>query len=169
MQRSVVLGNESQLSRMVGNLVDNALRYARSEVELSVTVSDRWAVIRVTDDGPGIPEADSERVWDRFVRLDDDRSQASGGSGLGLAIVRELAVAHGGTTAVRDRSPGPGAEFVIRLPLLAGEDETRDTARLGSSRCRFLTVAMHAGELRVPVVTPHADTVPVLTAREDGS
>lgn len=127
LQRSVVLGNESQLSRMVSNLVDNALRYARSEVELSVTVSDRWAVIRVTDDGPGIPEADSERVWDRFVRLDDDRSQASGGSGLGLAIVRELAVAHGGTTDVRDRSPGPGAEFVIRLPLLAGEDGTEPT------------------------------------------
>jgi signal transduction histidine kinase len=124
LQRSVVLGNESQLSRMVSNLVDNALRYARSEVELSVTVEDRSALISVTDDGPGIPEADKERIWDRFVRLDDDRSQASGGSGLGLAIVRELAVAHGGTTEVRDRTPGPGTQFLIRLPLLASTDGT---------------------------------------------
>jgi signal transduction histidine kinase len=116
--RAVVLGNESQLSRMVGNLVDNALRYARSRVELSVTVSRGWARITVTDDGPGIPAPDRDRVWDRFVRLDDDRSPASGGSGLGLAIVREIAVAHGGGTTVGDADPGPGAQFVIRLPLL---------------------------------------------------
>jgi signal transduction histidine kinase len=137
LQRSVVLGNESQLSRMVSNLVDNALRYARSEVELSVTVSDRAALIRVTDDGPGIPEADRERVWDRFVRLDDDRSEASGGSGLGLAIVRELAVAHGGTTAVSDRLPRQGAEFVISLPLLPDMDGTKHNG----SRPREITPA----------------------------
>ena len=136
---SVVLGNESQLSRMVSNLVDNALRYAHSEVELSVTVSDRSAVISVTDDGPGIPEADRERVWDRFVRLDDDRSQASGGSGLGLAIVRELAVAYGGTTAVRDRPPGRGAEFVIRLPILADVDGTEPNG----SRSRDIRLVPH--------------------------
>ena len=75
LHRAVVLGSEPQLSRMVGNLVDNALRYARSKVDLSVTASPGWARISVTDDGPGIPEADRERVWDRFVRLDDDRSR----------------------------------------------------------------------------------------------
>jgi signal transduction histidine kinase len=98
LDRAVVLGSEPQLSRMVGNLVDSALRHARSKVELSVTASPGWARISVTDDGPGIPEADRERVWDRFVRLADDRSRASGGSGLGLAIVREIAVAHGAFT-----------------------------------------------------------------------
>lgn len=123
LERAVVLGNESQLSRMVGNLVDNALRYTHSTVELSVTVSQGWARISVTDDGPGIPEPDRERVWDRFVRLDDDRSQASGGSGLGLAIVREIAGAHGGETSVGDASPGSGAEFVILLPLLGVADD----------------------------------------------
>jgi signal transduction histidine kinase len=121
LERAVVLGNESQLSRMVGNLVDNALRYARSTVELSLSVSDDLASISVTDDGPGIPGPERERVWDRFVRLDDARSRASGGNGLGLAIVRELALAHGGTATVRERAPGPGAEFVIRLPLLQGD------------------------------------------------
>jgi signal transduction histidine kinase len=124
LRRSVVLGDESQLSRMVSNLVDNALRYARSEVELSVTVRGGSAVVSVTDDGPGIAEADCERIWDRFVRLDDDRSAASGGSGLGLAIVRELAVAHGGTAAVRARAQARGTEFLIRLPLLASENMT---------------------------------------------
>jgi signal transduction histidine kinase len=104
---------------MVDNLVDNALRYTRSKVELSVTISSRWVRIAVTDDGPGIPEPDTERVWNRFVRLDDDRSRANGGSGLGLAIVREIALAHGGETSVGSASPGPGAEFVIRLPLLS--------------------------------------------------
>jgi signal transduction histidine kinase len=124
LQRAVVLGNESQLSRMVSNLVDNALRYTHSKVELSVTASPRWARISVTDDGPGIPEPDRERVWNRFVRLNDDRSRASGGSGLGLAIVREIAVAHGGKTSVGEALPGPGADFVIRLPLLVVENET---------------------------------------------
>ena len=118
LERAVVLGSESQLTRMVTNLVDNALRYAHSKVELSMTVTRQWASISVTDDGPGIPELDRERVWDRFVRLDHDRSQANGGSGLGLAIVREIAAAHGGETSVGDASPGFGAEFVIRLPLL---------------------------------------------------
>lgn len=123
LQRAVVLGSESQLSRMVTNLVDNAVRHARGTVELSVTASPGWARISVTDDGPGIPPPDRERVWDRFVRLDGDRSEATGGSGLGLAIVREIAVAHGGQAAVDSASPGPGAEFAIRLPLLGPAEE----------------------------------------------
>lgn len=120
LERAVVLGDESQLSRMISNLVDNALRYARSDVKLAVTISRGYARISVTDDGPGIAEPDRERVWDRFVRLDDDRSRANGangGSGLGLAIVREIAAAHGGEATVGAASPGPGAEFAVRLPL----------------------------------------------------
>ncbi len=117
LERAVVLGRELQLSRMVTNLVDNALRYARSAVRLSVTVSPGWARVCVTDDGPGIAEPDRARVWDRFVRLDDDRSRAGAGSGLGLAIVREVAAAHGGEVAVSGAEPGPGTAFVIRLPL----------------------------------------------------
>jgi signal transduction histidine kinase len=132
LERAVVLGNESQLSRMVSNLVDNALRYTRTRVELSLTVSRGWARITVTDDGPGIPEQDRERVWDRFVRLDDDRSPAGGGSGLGLAIVREIAVAHGGRTTAGDATPGPGAQFAVQLPLLDAGNGTGPLAGLGS-------------------------------------
>jgi signal transduction histidine kinase len=124
LERAFTSGDESQLSRVVSNLVDNALRYASRTVELSVRQDGRNAVIVVSDDGPGIPAADRERIWERFARLDDARSRdgggsASGGSGLGLAMVRELAAAHGGTATVTDTRPGPGATFEVRLPILA--------------------------------------------------
>ncbi len=121
LDRVFVLGDETQLSRVVSNLVDNALRYAASMVELSVHQDGQQAVIMVSDDGPGIPAADHERIWERFARLDDDRSRASGGSGLGLAMVRELAMAHGGTVSVTSRQPGPGATFLVRLPVTAAD------------------------------------------------
>jgi signal transduction histidine kinase len=119
LDRVFVVGDETQLSRVVSNLVDNALRYATSMVELSVRQEGQQAVVSVSDDGPGIPAADRERIWERFARLDDDRSRASGGSGLGLAMVRELTAAHGGTVSVTSRQPGPGATFVVRLPVAA--------------------------------------------------
>ena len=124
LDRVFVAGDETQLSRVVSNLVDNALRYAASMVELSVRQDGQQAVITVADDGPGIPAADRERIWERFARLDDDRSRASGGSGLGLAMVRELTAAHGGTVSVTGRQPGPGATFLVRLPVTAA-DRTR--------------------------------------------
>jgi signal transduction histidine kinase len=123
LDRVFVRGDETQLSRVMSNLVDNALRYAVGMVELSVRQDGQWAVVSVSDDGPGIPESDRERIWERFARLDDDRSRASGGSGLGLAIVRELAAAHGGTVSVTSRRPGPGTTFLVRLPVTA--DRTR--------------------------------------------
>lgn len=122
LDRVFVVGDETQLSRVISNLVDNALRYASSVVELSVRQDGRHAVVSVSDDGPGIPVPDRERIWERFARLDDDRSRASGGSGLGLAMVRELTAAHGGTVAVTGTQPAPGATFLVRLP--AGGAET---------------------------------------------
>jgi signal transduction histidine kinase len=114
----LVLGDEAQLGRVVGNLVDNALRYAATAVEVSVRRDGAQAVIAVVDDGQGIPAGDRDRIWERFARLDDDRSRASGGSGLGLAMVRELTAAHGGTVSVAGRPAGPGAAFTVRLPAL---------------------------------------------------
>ncbi|MFI5065251.1 MAG: sensor histidine kinase [Streptosporangiales bacterium] len=120
LDRVFVNGDETHLSRVAGNLIDNALRYAASTVELSVRQDGPQAVISVSDDGPGIPPADRQRIWDRFTRLDDDRSRASGGSGLGLAIVRELTTAHGGSVSVASRHPGPGTIFLVRLPVTPG-------------------------------------------------
>ena len=111
LDRVFVLGDETQLSRVVSNLVDNALRYAASMVELSVRQDGQQVVISVADDGPGIPEPERERIWERFARLDDDRSRASGGSGLGLAMVRELTAAHGGTVSVTEQATRPGSDL----------------------------------------------------------
>ncbi len=113
----VVLGDAGGLDRMLVNLVDNAVRYARSQVSVTARAEGRWAVLSVADDGPGIPGEDAERVFDRFTRLDDARSREPaerGGSGLGLAIVRATAAAHGGTAWLEDAAPGLRA--MVRLP-----------------------------------------------------
>jgi len=108
-----VFGDRAQLARMVRNLTDNAVRYATAEVSLSLRVDHGRAVLEVADDGPGIPVADRERVFHRFVRLDDARSGSSGG--LGLAIVAEIASIHGGTVRIADGA-GSGARFVVDVP-----------------------------------------------------
>jgi signal transduction histidine kinase len=108
-------GDPDALSRIVRNLVDNAARHAAGRVALSLGEEDGRVVLTVDDDGPGIPEADRERVFERFVRLDDARARDGGGSGLGLAIVRELAAAYGGDVAIGS-SPLGGARLTVRLP-----------------------------------------------------
>lgn len=115
----VVLGNPMRLERMVGNLLDNAWRHARSRVEVSIARSAASALLRVCNDGVAIPGEDRERIFDRFVRLDDARSRDSGGTGLGLPIAREIARAMGGDIEVAD-PPSPVC-FVVSLPLAAAE------------------------------------------------
>lgn len=112
-------GDAAALARAIRNLVDNALRHARGRVVLSTATEGEWAVLRVDDDGPGIPEGDREAVFARFVRLDDARSRDVGGSGLGLAIVAAVASRHGGSIAALE-SPLGGARLELRLPS-AGE------------------------------------------------
>jgi signal transduction histidine kinase len=107
-------GDRDALGRVVANLLDNAVRHAEKDVTLSVAGDGAYQRVLVSDDGPGIPVADRERVFDRFTRLDDGRARDSGGSGLGLAIVRELVRRHGGTVTLGDASPGLRAE--VRLP-----------------------------------------------------
>ena len=109
-----VTGEPDALGRVVANLLDNAVRHAKSQVRVEVGADDAYRRITVTDDGPGIPEADRERVFDRFTRLDDGRARDAGGSGLGLAIVRELVRRHGGTITLADNAPGLRAD--VRLP-----------------------------------------------------
>jgi signal transduction histidine kinase len=109
-----VEGDEGHLERVVDNLVGNALRHASSRVVVATTMNGRWAQLTVTDDGPGVPPEDRARIFERFVRLDTDRSRQSGGTGLGLAIVAEVVAAHGGTVTIGDAHPG--AVFTVRLP-----------------------------------------------------
>ena len=106
------------LAQVVRNLVDNAARHARSRVAVSVADAPGAVVLTVEDDGPGIPADARERVFERFVRLDEARARDAGGSGLGLAIVREVVAGHGGSVTVGPSALG-GARFVVRLPSWA--------------------------------------------------
>ncbi|MGI5411337.1 sensor histidine kinase [Streptomyces chartreusis] len=110
-----VAGSRGQVGRVLTNLLDNAARHARSAVTLSVRREGEWVVAAVADDGDGVAEADRERIFERFVRLDEARSRDDGGAGLGLAIARDVAVRHGGTLTV-GRAPAGGALFELRLP-----------------------------------------------------
>ncbi|GAB3997873.1 sensor histidine kinase [Nocardioides marmoraquaticus] len=110
-----VRGDGLALAQVLRNLADNAARHATGAVRLSCRADGSVVEVRVEDDGSGVPEADRERVFDRFVRLDEARARDAGGSGLGLAIVRDAVRAHDGTVVV-DRSDLGGAAFVVRLP-----------------------------------------------------
>ncbi len=119
-----LVGDPGGLSRVLRNLLENAARHARTRIELHVHPEKGDAVLTVADDGPGIPEGDRARVFDRFVRLDSDRARSSGGTGLGLAIVSEVVAAHGGVVTIGDR-PGGGALVTVQLPLAYSPDSSR--------------------------------------------
>ncbi|MEU5513831.1 ATP-binding protein [Streptomyces griseoaurantiacus] len=112
-----VHGNSEELERLLRNLLDNAARHAAHLVRVTVRKEeDDEVVVTVHDDGPGVPPEDAERVFERFVRLDDARSRDQGGTGLGLAIARDVAARHGGTLTLAPRTLG--ACFRLSLPGL---------------------------------------------------
>jgi signal transduction histidine kinase len=112
---AVVLGSRVQLRRAMANLLDNASHHARTTIRLSVHERDGRIRVLVDDDGPGIADEDRERVFGRFVRLDDHRARGAGGAGLGLSLVRRIAERHGGTATV-ETAPLGGARLVLDLP-----------------------------------------------------
>lgn len=107
-------GNPDEYERLLRNLIDNAARHAAHRIQITVRNQDAWVVLTVHDDGPGVPAEDAERIFERFVRLDDARSRDHGGTGLGLAIARDLAHRHRGTLTLSPRTLG--ACFQLRLP-----------------------------------------------------
>ena len=113
-----VLVDRERLARVVSNLIANAVAHTESGGTIAVSAVNTGGrvEIAVDDDGPGVPEALRDRVFDRFARLDESRSSAQGGSGLGLAIVKAIAEAHGGSVACLT-SPLGGARFVVSLPI----------------------------------------------------
>ncbi|MFD6292979.1 sensor histidine kinase [Streptomyces sp. NPDC060205] len=110
-----VQGHPALLARVIGNLLDNAERYATSTIAVCLTHDTQHdtAVVDVVDDGPGIPPEDHQRIFERFTRLDDARAQDTGGAGLGLAIAQRIATVHGGTLEIVPRAHG--AHFALRL------------------------------------------------------
>jgi signal transduction histidine kinase len=116
-ERVIVAGERAALARVVGNLIDNALKYGGA-AEVSVSAGTGAIEITVDDRGPGVPAAERQRIFEPFLRLDPSRNRERGGAGLGLAISRHLVQCHGGAIGVEDR-PGGGARFRVSLPLAA--------------------------------------------------
>lgn len=116
-----VMGNATDLQRVVSNLLENARRYGRTEnsdiaeIEIKCRRRKNYAVIKISDHGPGVPDADQEKMLNPFTRLDTARGQANG-SGLGLAIVNRVIKRHGGILKLKNRETG-GFVISIALPL----------------------------------------------------
>jgi signal transduction histidine kinase len=110
-----VTGDPTELSRVFRNVIDNAMRYARTKVAVTAREAEDSVRVTVGDDGPGIPVEERERVFDRFVRLDASRGHAAGSTGLGLAIAKAIVAAHEGSIGI-DAAPEGGALVVITLP-----------------------------------------------------
>ncbi|WP_432721440.1 ATP-binding protein [Jeongeupia wiesaeckerbachi] len=104
-----------QMARALINVVRNAVYHARSRVEVRLQRRAQHFMLSIDDDGHGIPQAERQRVFEPFVRLDESRNRATGGFGLGLAIVQQIVKSHQGEVSIED-SPLGGARFVIRWP-----------------------------------------------------
>jgi signal transduction histidine kinase len=111
-----VLGNADELVRVLGNLVDNALRHAARQVQVAAERRGARVALLVDDDGPGVPPEARERVLERFTRLDEARDRDAGGSGLGLAIVKELVERRGGRITLLE-APLGGLRAEVLLPV----------------------------------------------------
>lgn len=111
-----VKGDPNRLAQLIRNLTDNAVRHAEQTIWLETGNRDGSAVVTVSDDGPGVPPDEVERVFERFVRLDESRTRDTGGAGLGLAVARAIARNHGGDLHLIESRHG-GATFELLLPL----------------------------------------------------
>jgi two-component system sensor histidine kinase SenX3 len=121
-QGMTVAGSETQLVSALANLIENAIRYSPSGTRVAIAArrtggQQQTVEIAVTDQGIGISEADLPRVFERFFRVDEARSRATGGTGLGLAIVKHTMTNHGGSVAAWS-VPGAGSTFTLTLPLV---------------------------------------------------
>lgn len=113
-QGAIVLGDRLALRRIVANVIDNAVKYGRA-AHLRIGLRQRSVLVSVDDEGPGIPEASRQAMFEPFNRMETSRNRATGGAGLGLAVVRALVEAHGGTVDIAT-APGGGARINIVLP-----------------------------------------------------
>jgi signal transduction histidine kinase len=127
----LVMANAEALGRILDNLIDNALAYAHGSPKVRLIVSDDKPIVRVEDNGVGIPAESRERIFERFFRVDGNGSSGSIGTGLGLYISRELATKYGGSLVLERSELGKGSTFALRLrsaeePPDGAEDQSRD-------------------------------------------
>lgn len=141
-----IMGDPDRLKQLFINLIDNAIKYTPEggEVRISLSKTDLWAHVTITDNGIGIPAKDLPFIFDRFYRVDKARSRSQGGSGLGLSIAKWIVEAHGGEIYVTSEI-GSGTTFAIALPVLAeekkgaseqAEERTRPSLRMLGANLR---------------------------------
>ena len=117
-----VMATRDEIHQVIYNLTDNGVKYSGvpGAVQVALHRRDNWVVLTVEDNGPGIPEADIPRIFERFYRVDKARSRAAGGTGLGLSIVSDTVQRRGGTVEAANRKEG-GTVFTVRWPWKGGE------------------------------------------------
>lgn len=118
-----IYANYTRIRQLIGNLVENAIRYNRPDgrVWVQANVDEGQLVLAIKDTGIGIPDADKERIFERFYRVDRSRSRLSGGTGLGLSIVKHIVRLYSGT--MRVESSSEGTAFIVKLPIMGEEEE----------------------------------------------
>jgi signal transduction histidine kinase len=120
-----VLSDENRLRQVIRNVIVNALKYSQSKTTVTVSCeqislgAEPFLRVKIADEGPGVPGADLEKIFERFYRVDSSRNRDSGGRGLGLAICRQFVEASGGKIYAKNRVPH-GLGIVIELPICAG-------------------------------------------------
>ncbi len=141
-EAAVVSADSDRTAQAIANLIDNAIKFARSRIDVAVEVGDDWAMVSVSDDGPGIAEADLPHIFDRLYTGAAQPQRAENPTGLGLAIVRELTHAMGGRVAAGNnptagpgcvlRCPGSGPGAGNRRPVSWSDREARSLPPAGS-------------------------------------
>jgi two-component system sensor histidine kinase SenX3 len=160
-----VMGNELQLISAVENLIENAIAYSPDGTKVVLTgrvaeaADGEWVEISVTDQGMGIADADLDRIFERFYRVDPARSRATGGTGLGLSIVKHTVTNHRGTVQVWS-SEGSGSTFTLRLPTVAVRLGTTSRTAAGAAE---LAPAPPADDPPLPSSTPDSPAPPAAT------
>jgi two-component system phosphate regulon sensor histidine kinase PhoR len=107
-----------KLTQVINNLIENALKYTPegSHIEIRASMKQLGVEIRISDNGPGIPEADLSHIFERFYRVEKGRSREKGGTGLGLSIVKHIVQLHGGKVDVQSKV-GQGVAFILLFPV----------------------------------------------------
>jgi two-component system phosphate regulon sensor histidine kinase PhoR len=132
-----VNGDASQLAQVITNLLSNAVKFtpAGGQVQVTAELAAGWAVVRITDTGIGVPEADKKDLFTRFFRASNATKHAIPGTGLGLAIVQTIIVGHGGQLTLESQE-GQGTTVSVRLPLAesASQEAGRHPAPVTGAR-----------------------------------
>ncbi len=114
-----IMGIEEQLNQVLINLIDNGIKYtpAGGQVQVTLTTEEKWVVLRITDNGIGIPEENLDRIFERFYRVDKARTRQMGGTGLGLSIVKHIVKGHGGEIQVQSQVER-GTTFIVKFKMV---------------------------------------------------